>query len=286
MPLPMRLAALATFKLLAIPTGAAQCFHVDGTEAPGLKACTPDTPFSACCQSEDLCMSSGLCYSEQPGFEGFIFESGCTDKSGRDIACPHFCPDRGPPVKDWNVLQCNPGVFCCRHSSDTGTCCAQADEFLIFATPGNLMVSRVTGMPQAGPNITSTVTLPPGESATVTVTSRPLPMDFQQPDASLGSGKSPALVTAECQPDKSALVGGAVGGVLGTALLSALGLIAFLLIRQAKQQSPMGQFQYSPSGQFKVMQQAASVSQPNSINSLPEIPGDQKQVHELDKIKD
>ena len=161
-------------------------------------------------------------------------------------------------MQDWNVLQCNPGVYCCRHSKDLASCCDQEDRFLIFDSPGKLLLSTATPSRPAEFNTPSPAS-PSSETVTVTATARP--MHREQPDSSLDSGKIPVLTEGRCQPDKSAIVGGAVGGVLGTALLSALGVIAFLLIRQAKRQPPAYQFQTVGSlGEFRIVQQPCKSS--------------------------
>ena len=42
----------------------------------------------------DICLASGLCYSQETGHEGFICSSGCTDCIGKGKEYPHFCPGR------------------------------------------------------------------------------------------------------------------------------------------------------------------------------------------------
>ncbi len=77
----------------------AQCYSVDGSPATGGEAepCDPSAAFSGCCDLNkahpDICLSTGLCYAQEPGYEGFIYYNGCTDKTGVASACPHFCPD-------------------------------------------------------------------------------------------------------------------------------------------------------------------------------------------------
>lgn len=77
----------------------AACYHVDGSRTDStFEPCDPDAEVSACCATNkrlpDVCLSSGLCYSQEPGFNGLMYSNGCTDPTGEDEACPHFCPDR------------------------------------------------------------------------------------------------------------------------------------------------------------------------------------------------
>ena len=91
---------LAVFGALSLPTAlcAKQCYGIDGTVLDDSFApCDPDAEVSACCatnkDSADICLSSGLCYAQDGVYEGFIYSNGCTDRSGEDSACPHFCLD-------------------------------------------------------------------------------------------------------------------------------------------------------------------------------------------------
>lgn len=78
---------------------AKQCYWMDGTITDSVvQPCNPDAEVSPCCAlnkaKPDLCLSSGLCYSQDSGVEGFLYSDGCTDRTGEDEKCPHFCIDR------------------------------------------------------------------------------------------------------------------------------------------------------------------------------------------------
>ena len=78
----------------------AACYKIDGSPADddSHQPCDPDAEVSACCainkSKPDICLSSGLCYAQDNGYQGLIYSNGCTDKSGLAAECPHVCPDR------------------------------------------------------------------------------------------------------------------------------------------------------------------------------------------------
>ncbi|KUI66061.1 hypothetical protein VM1G_02101 [Cytospora mali] len=162
-------------------------------------------------------MSSGLCYAQDGGYKGFIYSNGCTDKTGLSNECPHFCPDAttgwggGDPVTSWNVLQCNLGVYCCRVAGDETNCCSNSSA-VITTDLGTMLVS-------------ATATTTTG-AATVTVTTSTTAVTTSQ------SGNDSSAAVAECPKDNTAVVGGAVGGVLGAALLASLGALGFMMKRR------------------------------------------------------
>jgi hypothetical protein len=75
-----------------------KCYRIDGTEADSVYApCNPSAKVSGCCainkSNPDLCLGSGLCMSQDEGYQGFIYANGCTDKTGKDSSCPNPCPN-------------------------------------------------------------------------------------------------------------------------------------------------------------------------------------------------
>lgn len=82
--------------LLAAVSAQKTCYRLDGSEASSEFApCNPNAKISACCHLNkdvpDICLSSGLCLSQQPRYEGLMYSNGCTDKTGKDSACPQPC---------------------------------------------------------------------------------------------------------------------------------------------------------------------------------------------------
>lgn len=217
----------------------AACYNVDGSESSDVAftACDPDAEVSACCASDkgarsDLCLSSGLCYAQDGNYRGLLYMNGCTDESGSASECPHFCPDQttnfngGSKVKSWNVLQCNRGVFCCREASDTENCCSNSSA-LVTSDIGTLLVAA-----------TATTT---ASAATGTTTTTSAAGNVQDGDGATSTQTLPSSSSAPsskaCPKDNTVVVGGAVGGVLGAALLASLGTLAFV-VKRRKDDSP------------------------------------------------
>ncbi|POR35720.1 N-acetyltransferase eso1 [Tolypocladium paradoxum] len=218
------LAVLGALLFVSPLRAAKKCYFVDGTEAESSQMpCNPDAEFSACCamakDRPDICLSSGLCYAQDSGFEGMIYSNGCTDQTGQAAACPHFCPDRtnnwkgGLAIDSYNVLQCNAGnKYCCRKAGDQRNCCGNATA-VVSINVGQLRLP------------TKTTSVGAGTTATVTASAT---CGAAQPDG--------ASAKNECPKDNTAIVGGAVGGLLGAALLASLGAIAVLCMRRPKEQ--------------------------------------------------
>merc|ERR1712000_573226 len=190
---------------------AADCYLIDGSPAPEDNGpCDPNAETSACCSLKkddpDICLSSGLCYAQYGVFKGYIYSNGCTDRTGRSEKCPHFCPD---PTNDWeggdeigvyNVLQCDRTTFCCRAASNTTNCCSD---------------DSATGTFDIG-----TLMLPTATMTRTSIDEKECPKETECPKEK------------ECPKDNTSIVGGAVGGVLGIALLVALVTTVFIWKRK------------------------------------------------------
>jgi hypothetical protein len=100
-----------------------------------------------------------------------------------------------PLQYSWNVLQCNPGVFCCRASYDKSNCCNDTSALVNTSHIGTLLLpgGKEVNTTYVAPASSSRPSLPPSPSA--------------------------------------GAVGGVVGGVLGAALLVAITAIILLLRR-------------------------------------------------------
>lgn len=77
-----------------------QCYGLDGTALDdSYTPCNSNGKHSGCCAtkrtdgSPDICLDNGLCMRTQNEMIGTIWQSGCTDKTGKDAACPRVCPD-------------------------------------------------------------------------------------------------------------------------------------------------------------------------------------------------
>lgn len=95
------LLSLAVFATVA---SAQTCYGLDGTQLDNTFApCKSNTNHSACCATKrssnpDICLDSGLCMSTEPQFMGMTWQNGCTDITGKDVACPKICPDGTSPT--------------------------------------------------------------------------------------------------------------------------------------------------------------------------------------------
>lgn len=250
--------------LLLLPLPAhvrAACYFIDGSvpQDSSYVACNPEAEVSPCCASNkgsrsDICMSSGLCYAQDENYQGLIFSNGCTDKTGKSNECPHFCPDAttswggGSKVPIWNVLQCKPGVYCCRADKDDANCCSNT-TVLLTTTIGTLLVSAT--------NTANTT-----DAETVTVTSAATAGITQ-------SGNDTAAVAA-CPKNNSAIIGGAVGGTLGLALLASLGALGFMTKRWEDRVSSSAAPACTNRGSYVNGPSPKSLESPQMLYTLPE----------------
>ncbi|KAK3942116.1 hypothetical protein QBC46DRAFT_427782 [Diplogelasinospora grovesii] len=218
--LPAALVLLFPAQISATPA----CYMVDGSVAPpSFVPCDTSAAVSACCASNqtnpDICMSSGLCYSTNGDHAGFIYANGCTDKTGESSICPHICPNQannwegGSAARSWNVLQCSPGAFCCRPSTNMTNCCDNSTALITATSVGALLIATATATISSSTGAAAAVM-----TVTATATAEP-------------------ITQAVCK-DNTAVVGGALGAALGAALLASLGAIAWLCLRRPKPVSP------------------------------------------------
>jgi hypothetical protein len=77
------------------------CYMLNGDLATSdFQPCTSNLPSgsnSACCNMgknpPDICLGGGLCQRmDSPEGNFVIYAVGCTDRSGKDPACPRYCP--------------------------------------------------------------------------------------------------------------------------------------------------------------------------------------------------
>ncbi|RCI13788.1 hypothetical protein L249_8185 [Ophiocordyceps polyrhachis-furcata BCC 54312] len=211
-PFPTPLMLLPLLALLALASAAKgkqkQCYGIDGSpSADSNQPCNADAVFSPCCATNkakpDICLSSGLCYAQDSGYEGFIYSNGCTDPTGRADACPHpsnlAFAAKGPIIGKAGLLSAR---TTCYSALDPDNCCGNAAA-AVSVNVGQLVLPTPTPTPT-----TSTVC---------------------HPDRAVSSAE-------RCSNDSSAaVVGGAVGGVLGAALLASLGALAVVCLRRKRE---------------------------------------------------
>ncbi|TQV95874.1 hypothetical protein V2A60_001044 [Cordyceps javanica] len=247
-----------------------KCYWITGNEMPpDFGPCNPDAANSPCCalnkSDPDVCMGSGVCYSQTDDYEGNMYINGCTDKTGKAKECAQMC--NPPSHKDANsldVLECGRGVYCCRDFGTSGNCCTVSSALLTTGL-GKLVVAAKTITVSSG---ATTAAASATTSASTTLGAAP------------GVNSSSASASgAQCPKSNGAVIGGAVGGTLGAALLASLAALAFLYKRRSngyknpnaggatsydnKAQSP-SQYSYSS----PVAQQRAAELPPQPVHEL------------------
>ncbi len=95
----LRLSLLTVFAVFAAAATSQKCYALDGTALDDTYApCNPGATYSSCCAtkrtsgSPDICLDSGLCMQTNNEFMGTLWQSGCTDPTGKDAACAKLCP--------------------------------------------------------------------------------------------------------------------------------------------------------------------------------------------------
>jgi len=94
-----RVTFLSLFAAVIAVAASQTCYGLDGTQLDDTYApCKPSAKHSGCCATKrssgaDLCLDNGLCMSTRDELMGMIWQSGCTDSTGKDVACPKMCPD-------------------------------------------------------------------------------------------------------------------------------------------------------------------------------------------------
>lgn len=117
----------------------------------------------------------------------------------------------------WNVLQCEPGKFCCRAASDTSNCCGKNETMISTSHIGNLLLPGSTSAVNTTFNTTSETSSASNSSSSNNST------------CASASSNSTLIDRSQCPADHSATVGGAVGGILGAALIGAIVALVFTL---------------------------------------------------------
>ena len=223
------LTGLLAVASLSTLVSAQKCFSMDGQALDAkYQPCYPDAEVSACCQlngtqgadqQNDICLDSGLCQSTSGWYAGFLYINGCTDQTLKSTGCPQLCSFMGNQYS-WSVLQCEPGVFCCRAASDNTNCCGDNSTTISTSHIGNLLLPGSTQAINTTYNATNDT---PGTS-----------------NSSASCNSTSASSPAQCPADNSAVVGGAVGGVLGAALIGALVALAFMMRSRKHYKSDLG----------------------------------------------
>lgn len=159
-------------------------------------------------------------------FVGRIWQNGCTKPTGKDEASSRLCPTLGDNLEGhdgvprWNIQTCDYESYCCGLATDKGSCCSKLAARKFTATPPGAFQF---------PTPTSIVSM--------TATASSAPNTFPTAATVTAETRSPAMSTLEpiCAKDKSLLVGVAVGGTLGLALVGLLAVLLWMYKRERRQ---------------------------------------------------
>lgn len=223
-----RLSILLFFVTCIAVTTAQQCYGLDGKKLDDSYApCNPNAKFSGCCAtkrtvgSPDICLDNGLCMRTNNEMMGTIWQSGCTDATGKDAACPRICPDVNDGfngltgISAWNIQTCDFGEFCCRADNDKQSCCNSGSAPQITTT--FIGAFQATATP-GSTSIASTQVDAPAVSTST-------PSDIIT---------TPANTCAK-ERHQVAVVGGALGGILGAIIVSLVGIIFWIYKKESRQ---------------------------------------------------
>ncbi|KAJ5373780.1 hypothetical protein N7517_005786 [Penicillium concentricum] len=127
-----------------------QCYLTNGKAADSsFQPCFPDQDDSPCCSlaksnttPNDICLSGGVCYIQDPNFRGLLRQGACTDKTWKSGQCPELCDT----VSDATlyVIPCplqGRGFWCC---SVNGTNCCDDAVRLDMGQMINVSVTSLT----------------------------------------------------------------------------------------------------------------------------------------------
>jgi len=243
-----QLSLQSVFALLAVfiaVTTAQQCYGFDGIALDNTYTpCNPGAKHSGCCatkrtnESPDICLDNGLCMSTKSEELGMIWQTGCTDKTGRDTACSKVCSNDSThtallilrfginnstaldkineltSVTAWQIQTCNYGTYCCRAAGDRRSCCDDANVRKISTNSiGALLLWA---------NNTTATASSTTKSAQATASSKGTP---------LADTAAPLLNSCEKKIHKLVVV----GGILGATVLALVGAVYWMYTRERKQ---------------------------------------------------
>ncbi|MCJ1386797.1 hypothetical protein MMC17_009924 [Xylographa soralifera] len=156
---------LAIFTLL--PSSSSICYTSAGTQSDSL-ACSPDEANSMCCETDDICLSNGLC---QPANDTGVFTQyhffGCTDPTWNAPECHTQCQNCMEQssldsfllshihlASGDGVLGCSPGNFCCYGTNNSGCC---EDSSNVFDLGIGTIVTVVEASTSMSGNVSTTI---------------------------------------------------------------------------------------------------------------------------------
>ncbi|KAJ5509218.1 hypothetical protein N7527_011361 [Penicillium freii] len=133
-----------------ITVQARKCYLTNGREADStFQPCFPDQEDSPCCSLDksnttpnDICLSGGVCYIQDPNFRGLLRQGACTDKTWKSGQCPGLCDTASDATL--YVIPCpvqGRSFWCC---SVNGTNCCDNAVRLDMGQMINVSVTSLT----------------------------------------------------------------------------------------------------------------------------------------------
>ena len=144
----------------------------------------------------------------------------------------------GRKVSSWNIQTCDYGSYCCREADDRDSCCDDPDAPKITTNTIGTLQPVIPSPPPSASNATAI------SSPTPTPTPTPSSSSSERLEAAMSMSSVPLVTsTMTAKPNLSTLcsaekrktgniVGGAVGGIMGAAML---GLLVFVLWMHRKE---------------------------------------------------
>lgn len=122
------------------------------------------------------------------------------------------------PVSAWNIQTCDFGTYCCRAINDRRNCCSNSTAPRVTTTSiGAFQLQTATAASSSTSATSSAVATATGSSSDL--------------EATLTSNAD----VCKSEKHKTAVVGGALGGILGTAVAALMGLVYWMSKREQRQ---------------------------------------------------
>jgi hypothetical protein len=235
------ISALVYFMVYFFAANAASpCYMLNGDLATSeFQPCNSNLPSgsnSACCNlgksPPDICLGGGLCQRMDTIEANFaIYAVGCTDRTGKDAACPQYCPSvfafssclymQKESWADFEMPKLDQAIFYslnpCWNGTVSSWCCNDQEVNSCCVNNSGSFAFNLTAL---GASNGQSHANPTGPTATVT----------SCPAANSANGN-----TTSCLVGKSTVIGSSVGAFLaGTLIAGLLGL--YLASRQLRKQ--------------------------------------------------
>ncbi|CAI7615242.1 unnamed protein product [Penicillium discolor] len=220
---------------------ARQCYLTNGRAADSsFQPCFPDQEDSPCCSLDksnttpnDICLSGGVCYIQDPNFRGLLRQGACTDKTWKSGQCPELCHTASDATL--YVIPCpaqGRGFWCC---SVNGTnCCDNAvrldmgqminvsvKSFTsdVSSSSGSSQSSISSSISSSSPSSKASSSPSSPSSTNASTTDSETNNNTNTEDTECTSGSS---ASATCPASKTTVISAGLGAGLGGCLLIAV----------------------------------------------------------------